>query len=692
MTSPENAGEIVREEVGELLSEMESALLELEHAPEDMALVNRVFRAIHTIKGAATMFGFQDAARLTHEVESLYDLVRGRILPAHAGVLEVSLKAKDLIGSLFSGPGRQENAEAVDAHIRSIREAAQGTSGPGILSESAAREATGEATPPAPLQGETGGRGLSRDAAEEVFHIAFRPIGPSALVHIDPLAVLDELRQLGRVELTPHLEDLPLLQELAPEDCALWWEATLTTSRGENAVRDVFLFVEDYSRVVVTPVAEAARRPPAMAGPAVMTAEEARPGREEESRPPGRLPSVPAVAGHGAKILTSIRVDAFKLDDLVALVGEMVIAQARLGQIAARLQDAALTGVVEDMDRLGASLRDRTLSLRMMPIGETFERFRRLVRDLSLSQGKEIDLVTLGAETELDKTVIEQLGESLAHLLRNSIDHGVEPPDEREAAGKPRRGSIVLAAEHAGGNVLIRVSDDGRGLDRAALAAKGVEQGLIADPEAMSDRDILDLAFLPGFSTAGRVTDISGRGVGMDAVKQSIKGLRGVVELASEPGRGTTVTVKLPLTLAIIEGLLVKVGRDHFVIPLAAVKECVELTGETRKEDHGKRIINLRGAIVPYVRLRDWFRIPGSNPAIEQIIITGEEGRFTGIVVDEVVGQQQTVIKSLGRVFRHVDEISGATIRGDGSMALILDLAQLLRKAQQESSAGGGGN
>jgi len=315
----------------------------------------------------------------------------------------------------------------------------------------------------------------------------------------------------------------------------------------------------------------------------------------------------------------------------------------------------------------------------MLPIGTTFSKYRRLVRDLSAEFGKDITLATQGAETELDKTVIERLGDPLMHLLRNSIDHGIESPQERLAAGKPAQGTILLAAEHSGGEVLIRISDDGRGMDPEAIRAKAVEKGLIAADAELTNKELFKLIFEPGFSTAKKLTSVSGRGVGMDVVKRAIDSLRGTVEIRSEKGKGSTITVRLPLTLAIIDGLQVCVGGDFFVIPLSLVEECVELLRQDVEEAGNQRILYLRGEIVPYLSLREWFGINGAPPAIEQIVITRVEGSRVGIVVDSVIGEHQTVIKTLGRVYKDVEGISGATIKGDGSIALIIDVPRLLR-------------
>lgn len=383
--------------------------------------------------------------------------------------------------------------------------------------------------------------------------------------------------------------------------------------------------------------------------------------------------------------LSSIRVAADKLDYLVDLVGELVIVQAQITQVVSERSDPAMTVLAEELERLSDELRDSTLGIRMLPIGTSFSKFRRLVRDLAGDLGKEIGLSTSGEDTELDKTVIERLGDPLVHLLRNSIDHGIEQPAEREANGKPRQGMILLAAEHSGGEVLIRITDDGRGMSAEAIRAKAIERGLISKDSDKTDKELLKLIFEPGFSTAQEVTNVSGRGVGMDVVKRAIDSLRGTIDIDSSPGKGTTITIRLPLTLAIIDGLQVQVEDGFYVIPLSLVEECVELARSEVEEDTNQRILHLRGEIVPYIHLRDWFGIEGENPPIEQIVITGVEGSRVGIVVDTVIGEHQTVIKSLSRVYKDVEGLSGATIKGDGSIALILDVPSLVRRIIADS-------
>jgi two-component system chemotaxis sensor kinase CheA len=358
--------------------------------------------------------------------------------------------------------------------------------------------------------------------------------------------------------------------------------------------------------------------------------------------------------------------------------------QARLSQSAASLNDPELFAVAEQVEQLTGDLRDNTMIIRMLPIGTTFSKFKRVVRDLAAELGKEVVLTTEGGETELDKTVIEKLNDPLVHIIRNSIDHGIEPPQAREALGKPREGTVHLSAVHSGANVLVRISDNGAGLDPEAIRKKAVEKGLIASDAELTEKEIFSQLFVAGFSTSERVTDVSGRGVGMDVVKRSIDTLRGTVDISSKKGQGTTITLSLPLTLAIIDGLLVKIEEGDFVLPLSAVEECIELTHDDVAKAHGRHMIHVREQIVPYIPLRSLFHVTGEVPPIQQIVITETNGSRIGFVVDRVIGEHQTVIKSLGRIYRDVEGISGATILGDGTVALILDIPNLVKCAERE--------
>ena len=378
-----------------------------------------------------------------------------------------------------------------------------------------------------------------------------------------------------------------------------------------------------------------------------------------------------------------MKVASERLDLLVNLVGELVMTHSRIAQVAASSGNDLLVTPVEDLERIVGSIRDAVLGIRMMPIGATFSRFKRLVHDLSAELGKEIDLQIVGEETELDKTVLDQLGDPLVHLVRNAVDHAVELPEERVRQGKPRRATITLAAVHSGAHVVVSVSDDGRGLDLDAIRRKAVERHLIAPDAALTRKEIIDVIFLPGFSTAKQLTSVSGRGVGMDVVRRQIDALRGSIQVTTTQGAGTTVALSLPLTLAIIEGQLMEIGRDQFIVPMAAVAENVELEPEQRELNNGRNVVSVRGDLISYISLRDLFEIRTPAPALEKIVIVHHEGQRVGLVVDRVLGSHQTVIQSLGRYYRNIDVASGATIMGDGRVALILDIGGLIRRANR---------
>ncbi len=512
---------------------------------------------------------------------------------------------------------------------------------------------------------------------------------------LDPASLLDEMRGMGDCRVVADLSAVPELESINPEHCHLSWKIQLTTTQDANAIRDVFIFVEDESVIEIAEdsAAPAAPPPEPVRAKAVSASPKPAPAPEKAAPqpPPAKTPDdVPAAADKGPQQRSrrlpsdsTVRVASDKLDRLVNLVGELVMNQSRLADVSTRIDNAELSSPVEAIERLVAELRDSVLGIRMMPIGSTFNRYRRLVHDLSQELGKEVNLVIEGAETELDKTVLDQLGEPFVHLIRNALDHAIETPAERLAAGKPRQGLLRLTASHEGSHVMITIQDDGRGIDPARVRAKAVEQQLIAPDAVLSEREVYNLIFLPGFSTASSVTSVSGRGVGMDAVRKQIDSLRGSIDISSQVGKGTSVRLALPLTLAIIEGLLVELDGSRFIIPMAAVMENVELHASERGRQNGRNLVTVRGELIPYVRLRDLFDIEGREPSIEKIVITRHEGGRVGLVVDRVLGSHQTVIQSLGRFYRDIRVCSGATIMGDGSVALILNLSGLISMANE---------
>ena len=649
-----------REEAREILVDLEAALLELNENAGDLELVGRVFRGLHTIKGSGAMFGFEELAAFTHNLETAFDEVRNGRLEINPELVDLTLAALDQIRAMLE-EGADGTAAADEAACNRILTQVRRMTG--AASDQPAEE---KAAPPAAC---AAGGGPLRE-----WSIRFAP-GPDLMLNgTDPLLLLRELKQLGGLSVKASMAAVPPLAELDPERCYVAWEMVLATEVGADAIRDVFIFVEDHCELTIEPVLDAALEP--ASDPASSIADRmARALDDPRSQSGGRRTyDKPDNA-------SSLRVPAAKLDQFVDLVGELVTVQARLCELAARRDDPEIVEVSEEIERLTSSLRENSINIRMLPIRGTFEKFRRLVHDLARDLGKDVELTIEGADTELDKTVIDQLGDPLMHLIRNSMDHGIEPPELRVARGKRSTATIHLSARHSGASVLIAVSDDGGGIDAEAVRSRAVEKGLVDADAQLTEAETFALLFQPGFSTAKQVTDVSGRGVGMDVVRQRVDSLRGAIDVASKPGEGTRVTLRLPLTLAIIDGLLVSVGDACFVLPLANTLECIELTREDVERANGKHIADVRGELVPYIRLREHFDIRTPRPQIEQIMLVETEGGRYGFVVDRVLGNCQTVIKNLGRFYRHVQVVSGATILGNGTVALILDPERLAADA-----------
>ncbi|MFW6005660.1 MAG: chemotaxis protein CheA, partial [Desulfonatronovibrionaceae bacterium] len=613
-------------EATELLDELEQGLLDLESAPDDPDLINRIFRAMHTIKGSGSMFGFEEIASFTHEVETLMDRVRSGELSLNDELIELLFKSRDLISDMLEDTGGDRAARAREI-ISGLKKNVQPDADAREIEQS---RAVSEGQDHADRDGS--GDDLT------TFRIRFRPFENIFFTGTKPLALIDELFDLGICEVKSGLpkdsplcrviartDSIPPLSRMNPELCYTWWDIILTTTEDENAIRDVFLFVEDECELLIEKLTSSSQIDTEEAHDKLgeilvqrgaLTAEDVeevlklqerigrilvQSGKVSPQEVASALAEQDIVKKAGARKkeavqVSSIRVDSHKLDNLVDLVGELVIAQARLNQIVSEIHSPKLQTLAEEMERLSDSLRDSTLGIRMMPIGATFSKFTRLVRDLSRDLKKEIQLLTKGADTELDKTVIERLNDPLVHLLRNSIDHGIEDPAERQKLGKKRQGTITLSAAHAGGEVIIEIVDDGKGLDPEVIRQKALDRGLIQPDADMNDKDVQQLIFEPGFSTAAKVTDVSGRGVGMDVVKRGIETLRGNISVESSKGQGTKVAIKLPLTLAIIDGLEVKVGEESLVVSLSVVEECVELRTENEKKE-SRSIINLRDEI-----------------------------------------------------------------------------------------------
>jgi two-component system, chemotaxis family, sensor kinase CheA len=695
MSMMDKGKELFQEEAKELLAELETSLLELEDNPSDNDLISRVFRAMHTIKGSGSMFGYDAIAKFTHEIETAFDQVRSGKIVMTKDLSSVSLEARDLIKSMLEspeegkGPDHLAQAAAILSRLR-------------VIIPAAGQQAKKEP--------EMAARAASESGEPVTYRIRFKPPREVFKAGNNPAALVEELADLGECTVVANTDDVPLMKDMDPELCYTVWNITLTTDRGRDAIKDIFIFIQDEAEIkidVLGTVEEASQKkfgeilveqgattPQAIE---VALSKQKRLGdilQEAGDIDARDVEAALAEQQHlkeiGAKkqqveSAMSVRVAADKLDRLVDLVGELVTVQARFSQAAGEklYRQTPFRAISEEVERLTAELRDNAMSIRMMPIGSTFSKFKRLVRDLTKDLGKEIELTTDGAETELDKTVIEKLNDPLVHLIRNSIDHGVEMPADRQAKGKPRGGVVHLSAKHSGAQVLITVEDDGAGLDAERIRAKAVEKGLIQPDAVLTEKEMFALILLPGFSTARTVTSVSGRGVGMDVVKRSIDDLRGTIEIRSEKGIGSAITLRIPLTLAIIEGFMVKISTDFFIIPLSHVEECVELNRKDVSNAHGRDLANVRGQIVPYIRLRERFSFDTERPDREQIVITRSGDTRIGLVVDSVIGNHQTVIKPLGNFYKHVEGLSGATILGDGSVALILDVPRLIQLVEQ---------
>ena len=700
----------------ELLAEMEAALLEVEQTEDKDDKVNAIFRAAHTIKGSAGLFSLDHIVAFTHGVESVLDEVRSGNLPIADPLVVLLLSCCDHISALVEAVAAghagadgdlERQGEPLSAQLQAFL-----ADPPQMLA------AAPPALPEADVRrfgpaggadgGADGGAAGGADARADHWHLSLR-FNPEVLKNgMDPLSFIHYLQTMGRiVGMATLSDDLPAAEAMDPECCYLGFEIALQTSANKATIEDVFEFVRDDCRLRILPPhslisdyiglieqqGEAGRLGEMLVRCGTLTAQELDEALDAQadtpSRPIGailvdegsvRPEVVEAALARQTQVREtvtqesrSIRVDADKLDQLINLVGELIIAGASVNLIARRAQIGELQESTSKLSMLVEEVRDSALQLRMVKIGATFGRFQRVVHDVARELGKDIALLIAGEETELDKTVVEKIGDPLMHLVRNAIDHGIESAALRVARGKPAQGTLRLNAFHDSGSIVITVQDDGGGLQRERILAKAIERGLVEAGHALSDSEVYGLIFEPGFSTAEKVTNLSGRGVGLDVVKRNITALRGTVELASEAGVGTTVTVRLPLTLAIIDGFLVGVGKAVYAIPLDMIEECIAFSAEP-----GHDYTNLRGEVLPFVRLRELFALCSPPARTENIVVLKHADQKAGLVVDTLLGEFQTVIKPLGPMFSQVLCLSGSTILGSGEVALILDVPALI--------------
>jgi two-component system chemotaxis sensor kinase CheA len=632
------------QEVTEHLETMESALLSFRDGKADGETLNAIFRCAHSIKAGAATFGFEATTRFTHVLESLLDRMRGNQIAPSGQLVELLLRSVDVLRALVDAAARDEEAPPVWE---------------GVLEELDRARVAGEPKQPKPAPEEEAAPPQNPAPAPPTaaaYTIGFEPAPELFRLGLDPFLVLRDLAGLGSLTPEADLSRLPALASLDPATCYLGWRLNLETTAPMEQIRDAFAFVEDVATVSISPVKAGAAAPAVEASP--------KPGVRATTR-------------------ETIRVATEKVDGLIDLVGELVIAHSMAAAVmnnftADRLPQ--LQAAMGDLERHTRELQERAMRIRMTPVGTIFSRFPRLVHDISQTLGKQISLEIGGEETELDKGMVERMVDPLTHLVRNAVDHGIETPEERRQAGKTEQGTLRLTAYHQGGNVIVEVTDDGRGLATARIRSKAIERGLISADENLTEEQIHALIFRPGFSTADTVSDVSGRGIGMDVVKKSVEALNGTVTLQTAAGRGSTIRIKLPLTLAILDGLLLKVGEQTYVMPLISIVESIRPRQEQIRGVAGRGdVIVVRKEPLQLLRLGRIFHIPqNGEPACGLAVIVEHEGRQLALLVDELLGQQQVVVKSLETNFRKVDGITGATILGDGSAALILDIAGIV--------------
>ena len=670
---------------------IETGLLELEERPTDLDLLNRIFRAAHSIKGNAGMFNFTAIGELTHKMENVLDKLRNSQMVVTKDIIDLLLQALDGLKTLLDAA---RGGESIDV------------TGISVVEQHLVACFNGDAVETSPVCAATQSDQL--DSFPLTFHrvvsISWKPFPEMFQRGLDPAQIFRELEGLGSVkELTVNTSSLPALSEMDAEQCYLKWIIVVETDKSIKGLDAVFDFVRDGSELTFIESEQQTEDEYKTIGEILVEQGAASPEQietalakqkplgeilvEDKTVTPQQVDQALNQQGQLKKTeSTSIRVDTEKIDKLINLVGELVITQSMISDLGDKFTMSQLPILQEriiQLERNTRELQERVMSVRMVPIGTTaFNRFPRLVRDLAGKSGKKIQLVLSGEDTELDKTLIEAIGDPLTHLVRNSADHGLELPEERVAAGKPELGMIKLNAFHDGGSIRISVEDDGRGLNKQKILKKAIERGLIAEGEQLSDEDVWQLIFRPGFSTADQVTDVSGRGVGMDVVKRNIDALGGSVSIQSVDGKGTTLSLKLPLTLAIIDGMTVRVANENYIIPLLSVTESIRPKSTDLQTVIGKgEVVNLRGEWVPLVRLYDVFGVQPdfTDPSQALLVIVEAEGKRIALFVDELTGQQQVVIKSLEQNYRKIDGISGATILGDGQVACILDIPGLVK-------------
>jgi len=703
----------------ELLDSMEMSLLSLEKDIKDQDSINSVFRAVHTIKGNSGMFGFGQIGDFAHVLENLLVAVRSGTVAITSEMIGLLLECHDFIQMLLDHYENEEES-ALDEDAEDIfRQLLTRVNFfvPSVKSQ----EKDGEAEYGF-FENSIPDSGDEMYVCNDCWHISLR-LGKNIFKDgLDPYSFIHYLGEKGEIKnIKTIYEEMPSGADMAADLCYLGFELDFKSSISKKEIEDVFNFLSNDSEIRILPpntsiadyvklINELPEKPMKIGEMLLeigsLTESELKKALELQSKHAALRDKAPEELLVGNILVEEkmvsqylldaaltkqenvkkreesskklIRIDADKLDHLINLIGELVITGSNVKQITESDDKVGIAKAVTDMSKLIEEIRDSTMGIRMVPIGETFSRFERVVRDLSREKGKDIELKIIGGDTELDKTLIDKISDPLIHLIRNSVDHGINTPAERVKAGKPSTGSITLNAYHETGSIVIEVSDDGDGLDRDGILKKAVEQGLARPDQTFTDEELFQFIFNPGFSTANEVTNISGRGVGMDVVKKNIESLRGNVFLKSEKGTGTVVRIHLPLTLAIIDGFMVKIADSFYVLPLDMVTECTEINKNELNSKEGGNYINLRGDVLPFMRMREFFKESSGEPEKAKVVVVEYSRKKFGLVVDDLIGEFQTVIKPMGKIFSKLQWLSGSTILGTGEVAYILDVPRLI--------------
>jgi len=661
--------EVFFEESFEGLDAMEAELLNLVPGEEDLETINTIFRAAHSIKGGSGTFGFSAVADFTHVLETLLDQIREGSRDLTAEHVNLLLKSVDCLRALLRTLQAEQQPDLTEADELRIKFEE-------ILGMRAASKA------PEPTQ-----EAVS-ESSFNTYQIDFKPHHHLFKTGNEPLYMISELAELGELETQAFQDDVPDITNLAPEDCFLSWRFFLTTDKEQSCIEEIFEWVEDDADITITLCGGLFGDEEVAAVETV--AEEAAPAQEAEPAAVKPITDTkkpaPVKATTANAESTSIRVGIDKVDSLINMVGELVITQAMLSQLGEQeITEATIASLQEGLAQLAHNTRDlqeNVMRIRMLPISFVFSRFPRLVRDISQKLDKQVELKLLGEQTELDKTVMEKLSDPMVHLVRNSLDHGLETVDKRVAAGKDPVGTVTLNAFHQGGNIVIEIMDDGQGLNTTKIREKAIKNGLISETDDLSDNEINELIFLPGFSTADQVSDLSGRGVGMDVVRRNIEALSGSVEVASAPGVGSTFTIRLPLTLAILDGQLVRIAEHTYIIPLISIIESLQIDiSKVSRVGKDLDVLRLRDEYIPILRLYNIFNHKGAIETLDKtlLVVVESDNQKVGLLVDDLLSQQQVVIKSLEANYQKVDGVSGATILGDGRVSLIVDISGLIK-------------